>query len=199
MEASINEQLTEKPVRSKKRVFLIIAICAIVLIGGFFIWFLQPIPLVDKDAEDIAIANWSYNGKGPGAYIMIQPHGSSDTQLAELNEEGTKLLLEKLKTVYTTAYFDSNYVVRPEYAVFDNRISFGVEYNVKDIHYSRFITIYERLTEIGSVFAAAGKPDARKPLRPDSFYDTRLKDKDKVSDLYYFIMDLTEKYAAGKP
>ena len=197
-QSPIPDLTQKKPNWFRKNLFYVILIlCAIVLVGGYFIWFLQPVPLVDENAEDLMIGMTGFNGEAPARYIIIQPYDTNRTTLVELDEEGTQLLFQKLGSLTARAYTESSFEAFPEHAVFKNSIRFSVDYNVGDLHYNRFITIYENLTASGHVYARDTGASVRKPLRPDSFFNLKLKDSGQVYDLYDLIMELAEKHAAN--
>ena len=177
----------------KKNLFYVVLfLCAAVLIGGYFVWFLQPVPLIPENAENIRIGNVSYNGSASEPYIIIMPYDhSTDARLVKLNREGTDLLIEKLRTITLRAY--SRPVITGEEALFDKTIDLSLLYNIGDLQYHHHLSLYNYLIDIGGPYSPDGS--SKLPLRPDSYFDLRLKDEQQVKDLYNYILYLADNYA----
>ena len=190
-------KMKERPSWIKKNLFYVILfLCAAMLIGGYFVWFLQPVPLIPENAENIQVAEMGYANESVSStdvHIFIIPYENGKPErLIRLNAEGQALLIEKLKTVNARAYTESN-VVTPYPTNFDNRIGLNIRYQVGDLQYNRFISIYSYLQATGRPYSE--DPNAKRPLRPENFFDLEIKNLEQLRDLYDFIMDLADNYA----
>ena len=183
----------------KKNIFYEVLVLVLVLaIGGYLVWLMQPMPLIDEGATEIYIAMSSSWGEPSERFIEVGT--IFHTQKYALSAEGEHKLIEELKTCsfHYGHGSDLDRMTTTENDLLELRL--GVVYKKNGVIYHRILHCYEHLGNINSAVFVPEGADTPSP-RPDYSKQNswfRLKSED-CSRLCRFADELVKGYGTLVP